>query len=192
MQTQDDWLEEDEEPDEDKSPIGLLFAALNLSDDTHIDQEVHGLFKRLGLKLKPRPLHTDFMYNGKTFNSNLPGRHLCHELAHWLIASENRRNLPEFGLGAGPESDWDVAEEVKIVSSHAAEEEEKLAALLGILIQHHLGLPVGGMFDEIYSLGFGEPFEFPSHDPFISLAWEDLVDMKLIDKNGFPRVLLDL
>lgn len=103
----------------------------------------------MGFKVELRELYESFMWDGFSFNGNLSDRHLIHDLAHWILASEDRRSLPEFGLGAGPESDAKAAEEHAVISTHAARDEESKAALLGILIQHALGIPCGCMLDEV-------------------------------------------
>ncbi len=61
---------------------------------------------------------------------------LCHDLAHWLIASPDRRVLPDFGLGPGPDS---CATAERNVNVSTAQLEESAASILGILIERHLG-----------------------------------------------------
>jgi hypothetical protein len=33
---------------------------------------------------------------------------MIHEIAHWILAPEERRAIPDYGLGAGPSSSWDA------------------------------------------------------------------------------------
>ena len=60
---------------------------------------------------------------------------LTHELAHWLRASPERRHVPEFGLGVGPETAGKG--DPPIVENPY--DEEMHASMLGILIERELG-----------------------------------------------------
>ena len=74
---------------------------------------------------------------------------MIHEVAHWLIAPSARRNLPDFGLGAGPETGRVAeADAVRCVNDIVREEEEMLASLLGILFEAALGQPAIHAFIE--------------------------------------------
>jgi hypothetical protein len=67
---------------------------------------------------------------------------ILHEIAHWLIASPDRRRLPDFGVGAGPESGRkDEAERARVVDDATQQEDEALSSLLGVLLEVELGQP---------------------------------------------------
>ncbi len=67
---------------------------------------------------------------------------LMHEVAHWLLCPPTRRALPDFGLGAGPESGRpDVADAAISVGPEERQDEECLSSLLGILWEVELGQP---------------------------------------------------
>lgn len=61
---------------------------------------------------------------------------IFHEVAHWLLCPPQRRHLPDFGLGAGPESGWqEQADACLCADEHTKQEEETLASLLGVLLE---------------------------------------------------------
>lgn len=64
--------------------------------------------------------------------------HVVHEVAHWMLASEELRHRPNCGLGmdpdGGPETQLDVTRD-------AADRAEALASFLTILLLRELGLP---------------------------------------------------
>ena len=47
---------------------------------------------------------TAFSWDGRAVRTRSEASVLIHEVAHWLIAPPDRRALPDFGLGAGPET----------------------------------------------------------------------------------------
>lgn len=57
----------------------------------------------------------------------------AHELAHWLVAAPNRRDLRHFGLGTNGNTDLDIAdEEPRLMPLSKTNEEEEEASILGI------------------------------------------------------------
>jgi hypothetical protein len=67
---------------------------------------------------------------------------LIHEVAHYQCAAPDRRALPDFGLGVGPESGrGEPARLARRVWGVAADVEEALASLLGILWEAEYGQP---------------------------------------------------
>ena len=98
------------------------------------------------------------------------GQVLVHEVAHWLIAPDDRRVLPDFGLGAGPETGRiEEANAARCVDDTVKEEEELLASLLGILFEAVLGQPA------IHS--------------FIEQNWLEAWERKAVLLNSFPLPL---
>jgi hypothetical protein len=61
---------------------------------------------------------------------------LCHDLAHWLVAEPQRRDLLDFGLGRGPDS---VRHADRVVSVPDATQEEQASSILGALIERNFG-----------------------------------------------------
>lgn len=67
---------------------------------------------------------------------------ILHEVAHWLISPPARRHLPDFGVGAGPESGRKTeADAARVVDEATQQEDEALSSLLGILLEAELGQP---------------------------------------------------
>jgi hypothetical protein len=107
-----------------------------------------------------------------------------HEVAHWQIASLDRRALYDFGLGAGPETGR-IAEANAVcrVGNDIKEDEENLASLLGILWEVEHDEPAVLAFAEQNWLEF---YDRPStHAHFIAYI-EKLVARGLIDATGRP------
>ena len=62
-----------------------------------------------------------------------------HEIAHYQLASSERRNLVNFGLGNCPDEKG-VSHPSMDMTYDKTYEEEKLASVLGIMMEKHLGL----------------------------------------------------
>jgi len=72
---------------------------------------------------------------------------LLHEVAHFQLASPERRCMADFGLGAGPDTvDRGAAERVAMLTQLAGDREEALVSLLGILWEVALGHPALASF----------------------------------------------
>ncbi|MEX2455167.1 MAG: hypothetical protein WD470_10715 [Rhodospirillaceae bacterium] len=83
-----------------------------------------------------------FSWDGHAIRTRSEASVLVHEVAHWLVAPPERRALPDFGLGAGPETGRVAeADAARCVAQDVKEEEELLASLLGILWEAMLGQP---------------------------------------------------
>jgi hypothetical protein len=83
--------------------LDAILSEVSLEEEADSDIVVPWLLD-LGFELQPRELFNSFMWDGHSFNENLPDRHLIHELAHLVLATPDRRTVPEFGLGPGPET----------------------------------------------------------------------------------------
>ena len=112
-----------------------------------------------------------FGWNGKALNVATPpapsGGNLIHEIAHWVVAPPERRELPDFGLGA-------------IGFRNGAGDEESLASMLGILIERSLGLA----WDDTWVLHEWSM----SSNVFTTYRW--LLRRGLV-ANGVPTCLMD-
>ena len=83
-----------------------------------------------------------FSWDGRFIRTRSEASVIVHEVAHWLLCAPERRPLPDFGLGAGPESGLrEIADAALCVSPDAREAEEVLTSLLGILWEVELGQP---------------------------------------------------
>ena len=101
---------------------------------------------------------------------------IIHEIAHWLIA-EDRRHLPDFGLGTGPDSYLHA----ECVVDEPDIEEEK-ASVLGILYERALGLEWKVTFA---CHGWDE---MGSYKLFLR-RYKDLVNMGPVRCGGRPTVM---
>ena len=85
---------------------------------------------------------TFMSWDGKVLRTRSEPWVILHEIAHWLIAPPARRRLPDFGVGAGPESGHKAeADRARCVDEAMQQEDEALASLLGVLLEAELGQP---------------------------------------------------
>ena len=83
-----------------------------------------------------------FSWDGARVRTESEPAVLLHEVAHYQLASPARRALPDFGLGAGPETGRiEIADAARRLDWLARETEEQMASLLGILWEIELGQP---------------------------------------------------
>lgn len=107
-----------------------------------------------------------------------------HEIAHWQIAPEERRALPDFGLGAGPETGCvDDANRAACVDFATKEREENLSSLLGILWEVEYGEPAILAFAEQNWL---ELPERPNTQAHFAQHVDMLHALGVIDDDGRP------
>jgi NACalpha-BTF3-like transcription factor len=110
-------------------------------------QKLKKIAKNLGIQTKQVPKINTVMYDGKTilythFGNSKATKHqrmisnLAHELAHYLVASPERRKEIDFGLGPGPESEKETK---NLLGSNKSSKEESEASLLGMIIENHVG-----------------------------------------------------
>ena len=113
---------------------------------------------------------------------------LIHEVAHFQLASPSRRFLPDFGLGAGPESgDIALAESARRLDEPEREIEEQRTSLLGIIWEAELGQPAILAFQEQNWLeGAGRP----STAAFFVTTLNALIALGLVDSDGHPLLAL--
>ncbi|MGB0631235.1 MAG: hypothetical protein ACPGRZ_11115 [Alphaproteobacteria bacterium] len=128
-----------------------------------------------------------FSWDGAAVRTRSEASVLIHEVAHWLIAPPARRALPDFGLGAGPETGRIAeADAARCVDHAVKEEEELLASLLGILLEAALGQPAIHAFIEQNWL---EAWDRPAAAEQFDAAAEALLHRGLIDRDSLPVLL---
>lgn len=98
-------------------------------------------------------------YDGRSIRIRSEAYVLIHEVAHWLVATPERRRLLDFGLGAGPESGRVAEADAQLcVTKDVQIEEEALASLLGILWEVELGQPaILAFLEQNWLEGWGRP-----------------------------------
>jgi hypothetical protein len=106
---------------------------------------------------------------------------LAHEIAHWLVADPERRNLPEFGLGSGPETAERTLPHPEL-TRELRNNEEGYASILGMLLEHWAGQDPN-------------TFTFEEHGWGPTILSKDLPDFKskfshliIEDPKGFYRL----
>ncbi|MBV9858583.1 MAG: hypothetical protein JO038_00540 [Alphaproteobacteria bacterium] len=103
--------------------------------------------RRLGI-----PVHADgtecaFNWDGAALDGGTEAYVILHEAAHFVLAPPERRSLPDFGLGPGPDTrDRAAAQAAAMLEPLAREEDEAAASLLGILWEASLGQPALASF----------------------------------------------
>jgi hypothetical protein len=113
---------------------------------------------------------------------------IVHEVAHYQLASAERRHLADFGLGAGPESgDKARCEADRRVFGVECDREEALASLLGVLWEAELGQPAVLAFLEQNWLEGGAVAHNVRH--FVRNVAE-LMEGGFIDDEGRPTTKL--
>jgi hypothetical protein len=101
----------------------------------------------VGLAVRPGSPTLDFSWNGKALRGDTEAYVLLHEVAHFQLAAPLRRHAIDFGLGPGPETgDRIGAAAAASLFGLAAEREEAMASLLGILWEAALGHPALASF----------------------------------------------
>lgn len=88
-----------------------------------------------------------YNWDGAALDGNTEAYVILHEVAHFALAPPERRGLPDFGLGPGPDTrDRAGAERAATVAVLEREADEAAASLLGILWEAALGQPALASF----------------------------------------------
>lgn len=125
-----------------------------------------------------------YSWDGRVIRTRSETSVVFHEIAHWQIAPVERRALPDFGLGAGPETGFiDAANRAVCVDFATKEREENLASLLGILWETEHGEPAILAFAEQNWLELPERANTHAH---FAQHLEMLRERGLIDDEGRP------
>jgi hypothetical protein len=98
------------------------------------------LARGLGIPTLDEAPAAAYSWDGKVLRTESEPWVILHEVAHWLLCPPTRRHLPDFGLGAGPETGFQAeADAACRVDDASKQEDEVLSSLLGILLQAELG-----------------------------------------------------
>jgi hypothetical protein len=159
--------------------------APDLKADLHAGRhKAVALAKRLGIPTCDEDPAVAYSWDGHVIRTRSETSVVFHEIAHWQIAPLARRNLPDFGVGAGPETGRiPEANAAMCVDAATVEEEENLSSLLGILweVEH----------DEPAILAFAEQnwlelYERPSTAQHFARCVGELQARGLIGADGRP------
>ena len=161
---------------------------IELSLDRRHCAEAVGLLARFGMATIDRAPTEGLTWDGQAVAINMEPSVVIHEVAHFQLAAPKRRHLPDFGVGAGPETgDRAAAEAAQCLTGVAREVEEALVSLLGILWEAELGQPAVLAFLEQNWLEGGANKQNRRH--FVRVA-EHLRDFGFLDADGRPTMAL--
>lgn len=125
-----------------------------------------------------------FTWDGEAVAIRIEPSVLIHEIGHYQLSSPQRRNVIDFGLGAGPETGRKAeADAVQSLYLPERDVEEALCSLLAILWEAELGQPALLAFLEQNWMEGGVSLHNLAHFRKI-VRW--LHDMGLIDDDGRP------
>lgn len=103
--------------------------------------------RRHGMAVHPDGAACDYNWDGAALDGATEAYVILHEVAHFVMAPPERRALPDFGLGPGPDTrDRAGAERAAVLPVIEREEDEAMASLLGILWEAELGQPALASF----------------------------------------------
>ena len=103
--------------------------------------------RRVGMGVHPDGTGCDYNWDGAALDGATEAYVILHEVAHFVMAPPERRVLPDFGLGPGPDTrDRAGAERAAALPVLEREEDEAMASLLGILWEAELGQPALASF----------------------------------------------
>ena len=166
--------------------FGRIRASLDWTgrDEAAMHREAVALTEAFGMRPIPEPPQVAFSWDGNAVRTGSEPAVLIHEVAHYQLASPARRALPDFGLGAGPETGRiAIADAARRVEWLARETEEQMASLLGVLWEVELGQPGILAFQEQNWLeGAGRP----GTAEFFCATLARLQDWGLVDEDGRP------
>lgn len=115
-------------------------------------------------------------WDGKGIINSNNDSNFAHEIAHYLVASPDRRLIPNYGLGRCPDEQFSH-ELTYALNSDEIYNEEKEASVLGILIERQLGLNwKKAMIEHQWD-------NFQSKKDFIRIKMK-LIEIGLVSKQG--------
>ena len=110
-------------------------------------REALALARACGMTVHPPGARPGFNWDGAALDGDTEAYVILHEIAHFLLAPPERRRLPDFGLGPGPDTtERAAAERAAAASLLEREMDEAAASLLGILWEAALGQPALASF----------------------------------------------
>jgi hypothetical protein len=105
------------------------------------------IVRRHGMAVHPPGTPCAYNWDGVALDGDVEAYVILHEVAHFVLASPERRGLIDFGLGPGPDTrDRAGAERAAALPVLEREADEAMASLLGILWEAELGQPALASF----------------------------------------------
>lgn len=159
-------------------------AALSAAEEASAREQAVALAHGFGIATLDEEPACAFSWDGRVVRTQSEPSVLLHEIAHWQICPAERRHLPDFGLGAGPETGRKTeADAARTTTQKTQEREEAMASLLGILWEAQLGLPAMAAFAEQNWL---ERYERPGTPAYFATVIGWLHEAGLIDDQARP------
>jgi hypothetical protein len=131
------------------------FDAIAATSPERASGEIAGLHRREALTLacefgmgvvRGSP-SAGFNWDGTRLDADTDAFVIAHEIAHFQLASPERRHVVDFGLGAGPDTvQRAAAERAAVLTQLAGDREEAMVSLVGILWEMALGQPALASF----------------------------------------------
>jgi hypothetical protein len=171
---------------------GLAAAAFSLiratgtvaANEARLLTAVHDLCRRFGIPVIDEEPARAFSWDGTVLRTRSEPCVLFHEIAHWQLAPAARRPVPDFGLGAGPETGRKAEADAARVADLATQiDEECGASILGILWEAAAGGPAIEAFLEQNWL---ECFDSAGTHRLFAATLRDLRNRGLIDEGAVP------
>lgn len=112
---------------------------MNMEKKVSHRTQIESLAKKLGVTLLDRDSTDNWSWNGHNIATNNwdDESFILHEIAHWILCSEDRLSIPDFGLGIGPRS---VLFAPSVLNYDDDLHEELCASVLGILYERAFGM----------------------------------------------------
>jgi hypothetical protein len=136
-------------------PFDRVFRKIRAtSPDRAVGQEAEqhritalAIARSFGMAVYPERTPCKFNWDGVALSPATEAYVILHEVAHFTLASPERRGLVEFGLGPGPDTlDRVAAERAATLPPLEREADEAAASLLGIIWEARLGQPALASF----------------------------------------------
>jgi len=110
-------------------------------------QQAIAVARHFDVPVHPEGTHSVFNWDGTALDGDTEAYVILHEVAHYVLAPAERRRLPDFGLGPGPDTrDRVSAERAVVLPVLEREGDEAMASLLGILWEAELRQPALASF----------------------------------------------
>ncbi len=163
---------------------------LSLSQDPEHARQAVAFIRTFGMGVIDEPPTAGYTWDGHALRVRMEPSVIIHDVAHLQVCAPERRTVPDFGLGAGPETGLRAeADAAMSVFGVARELEESLASLLGILWEAELNQPAICAFLEQNWLEGGDSPHNRAH--FVKIV-DHLAAHGLLDADGRPtRALRD-
>ena len=103
--------------------------------------------RHCGMGVHPPGTRCGFNWDGAALDGATEAYVILHEIAHFVLAPPERRRLPDFGLGPGPDTrERAAAAQAVMLPPLARDQDETAASLLGVLWETRLGQPALASF----------------------------------------------